>query len=74
MRAFKSTSVQSSGGGSRAIATDLMYREGVCEWCSMKEARDLEDFRPYFGYVRGLYLIRLAPWQLLTPFGGVYAK
>ena len=38
------------------------------------EARDLEDFRSYFGYVRGLYLIRLTPWQLLTLLGGVYAK
>ena len=24
------------------------------------EAQDLEDFRPYFDYVRGLYLIGLA--------------
>ena len=38
------------------------------------EARDLEESRPYFGYVRGLYSIELAPWQLLTRFGGVYAK
>ena len=38
------------------------------------EARDLEDFRPYFGYVRGLYSIGLAPWQQLTRSGGVYAE
>ena len=38
------------------------------------EARDLEDFRPYFGYVRGLYFIWLALWYQLTRFGGVYAE
>ena len=38
------------------------------------KARDLEDFRPYFGYVRDLYSIELAPWYQLTGFGGVYAE
>ena len=38
------------------------------------EARDLEAFRPYFGYVRVLYPIGLAPWYQLTRFGRVYAE
>ena len=34
------------------------------------KARDLEDFRPYFDYVRGLYLIGLTPWYQLIELGG----
>ena len=53
------TSVKPSGGGFIIIVVGV---RGGMQRCFFYGARNLEGIRFYFGYLRDLYLIGLAPW------------